>query len=45
MNLKRLLIGIAFTISGSANAATVFAPTDADINILLTVALDLGLTV
>ena len=34
MNLKRLLIGIAFTICGSANAATVFAPTDGDINIL-----------
>ena len=34
MNLKRLLIGIAFTVCGSANAATVFAPTDGDINIL-----------
>jgi hypothetical protein len=34
MNFKKLLIGIALTVCGSANAATIFAPTDADVNFL-----------
>jgi hypothetical protein len=34
MNFKKLLIGIALTVCGSANAATIFAPTDGDVNFL-----------
>jgi hypothetical protein len=34
MYLKRLLIGIAFTVFGSANASTVLMPTDGDVNFL-----------
>jgi hypothetical protein len=32
MDFKRFLIGVAFVISGSANASTVFTPTDGDVN-------------
>ena len=35
MNFKGLLTGIVLLGSGTANAATVFAPTDGDVNFLL----------
>ena len=35
MKIRNILIGLAFLGSGAANAATVFAPTDGDVNFLL----------
>jgi hypothetical protein len=32
MDVKRFLIALAFVVSGSANASTVFVPTDSDVN-------------
>ena len=35
MKIRNILLGLAFLASGTANAATVFAPTDGDVNFLL----------
>ena len=35
MIIKNILLGVALLATGSANAATVFAPTDGDVNFLL----------
>ncbi len=35
MKIKNILLGVALLATGSANAATVFAPTDGDVNFLL----------
>ena len=35
MKIRRILLGLAFLASGTANAATIFAPTDGDVNFLL----------
>lgn len=35
MNFRNLLVGLVLVVSGSANAATVFAPTDGDVNFIL----------
>ena len=32
MKIRNILIGVAFLASGTANATTVFAPTDGDVN-------------
>ena len=34
MKIRNILLGLAFIASGTANAATVFAPTDGDVNFL-----------
>ena len=34
MKIRNILLGLAFLASGTANAATVFAPTDGDVNFL-----------
>jgi len=34
MKISKILLGLAFLASGTANAATVFAPTDGDVNFL-----------
>jgi hypothetical protein len=34
MNFKNLLIGVALAVCGSAHAATIFAPTDGDLNFM-----------
>ena len=35
MKIRNILIGVAFLASGTANATTVFAPTDGDVNFIL----------
>jgi len=35
MEIRNILLGVALLATGSANAATVFAPTDGDVNFLL----------
>jgi len=35
MKIRNILLGVALLATGSANAATVFAPTDGDVNFLL----------
>jgi len=35
MRIRNMLIGFALLASGTANAATIFAPTDADVNFIL----------
>ena len=35
MKIRNILLGLAFLAAGTANAATIFAPTDGDVNFLL----------
>ena len=34
MKIRNILLGLAFLASGTANAATIFAPTDGDVNFI-----------